>query len=110
MAAKSFPRAIIIIFVSAIRGKDFMKYPIALLISLAALSQVIDPNAKPKAGYKLEMKQGPLAPGPAVVIEKEPGDSVVVHPDRSIVAAARSNSFIFQWLIVWSRSVRVRDI
>lgn len=104
--AQSLTRAITTIFDSPIKAKDLMKYSIALLIPLVALSQVIDPNAKPRPGYRIELKQGPLVPGPSV-IEKEPGDSVVVQPDGSIVAASRSRSFVFPLANRMEPNVRV---
>jgi len=56
--------------------------------------RVIDPNAKPKPGYSMEMKHGPLVGGP-IPIEKEPGDNIIVRPDGTIIATSRTRSFNF---------------
>lgn len=56
--------------------------------------RVTDPNSKPKPGYSVEMKQGPLVGGSSP-IEKEPGDKIIVRPDGTIVATSRARSFSF---------------
>ncbi len=71
-----------------------MRYASLMLIPLIAMAQIVNPNAKPKPGYKLEIKPGPVVPG-RITVEKEPGDDIAMRPDGSIVAVSRSRAFTF---------------
>ncbi|MBL8230428.1 MAG: hypothetical protein JNL98_18200 [Bryobacterales bacterium] len=82
-------------------GNALSSHRIAAIAAAAILSvfpvagqRVIDPKARPKPGYSVEMKQGPLAGGP-IPIEKEPGDKIIVQPDGTIIATSRARTFRF---------------
>lgn len=67
----------------------------AILIAPVAVAQGTKQPQPPKPGYRFEMKPGPLAPGPAVPVEKEAGDEVTIGPDGAIAARSRSGTFTF---------------